>query len=236
MKIKLYLAFLLLIMLFTSACLGPALTTKRAEFPIMYEETPVSILILPPINETTAADAKEYYSTTIQEPLAFTGYYTLPYFITSEILKQEGIYDSELLVNTPLTKFKEYFGADAVLFTKILKWDLSYIVISSSLTVSIECQLKSTKSDRILWEYTGTVVVDLSGGNDTSGGLVGLIAQAVVTAVKTVAADYVPAARNANYVALSSIPYGKYHAQHGQDQDIKFIDQTPEETEETKEE
>ena len=96
-----------------SAC-APKMSTKLAEFPLMYEERPASILILPPMNESTAADAKEYYSTTIQEPLAFTGYYTFSYPITSEILKMEGIYDTELLVNLPLSKFKEYFGADAV--------------------------------------------------------------------------------------------------------------------------
>ncbi|MCF7972160.1 MAG: DUF799 domain-containing protein [Methylococcaceae bacterium] len=43
-----------------------------------------------------------------------------------------GIYDAELLKDIPLGKFREYFGADAVLFTTIKKWDLSYIVIAST--------------------------------------------------------------------------------------------------------
>lgn len=209
-----------------SAC-APKMSTKLAEFPLMYEERPASILILPPMNESTAADAKEYYSTTIQEPLAFTGYYTFPYPITSEILKMEGIYDTELLVNLPVSKFKEYFGADAVLFTTIKKWDLSYVVLASTLTVSIDCKLKSTTSNQILWKYTGTVVVDLSGGN-TGGGLAGLIAKAIVAAVQSAIADYVPYARQANYRALSSMPYGKYHSEYNKDQQIQFIDQTPE--------
>ena len=179
------------------------------------------------MNESTAADAKEYYSTTIQEPLAFTGYYTFPYPITSGILKMEGIYDTELLVNLPLSKFKEYFGADAVLFTTIKKWDLSYMVLAATLTVSIDCKLKSTTSNQALWKYTGTVVVDLSGGN-TGGGLAGLIVKVIVAAVQSAVADYVPYARQANYRALSSIPYGKYHPQHNKDQNVQFIDQTPE--------
>jgi len=216
---------LIMIVLLTSACASK--TTKFDAFPLMYEEAPLTILILPPMNETTAADAKEYYSTTIQEPLAFTGYYTLPYPITSEILKMEGIYDSELLVNLPLPKFKEYFGADAVLFTTIKKWDLSYMVIASNLTVSVDCALKSTMSDQILWKYCGTVVVDLSGG-DAGGGLAGLIVKAIVTAVSTAMADYVPCARQANYQALYTMPYGKYHPQHGEDQQVEFVDQTPE--------
>ncbi len=117
MRIKNFLLCSVLAVIFLSGC--APMSTKLDEFPLMYEEQPVSILILPPINESTAADAKEYYSTTIQEPLALSGYYTLPYTITTDILKREGVYDSELLVDVPLSKFKEYFGADAVLFTTI---------------------------------------------------------------------------------------------------------------------
>jgi len=223
-----YLILAILIAPLLSAC-GPKMTTKSTEFPMMYEERPASILILPPINESTAADAKEYYSTTIQEPLAYSGYYTFPYPITSEILKMEGIYDTELLVNLPLSKFKEYFGADAVLFTTIKKWDLCYIVIASTLTVSIDCDLKSTTSNQTLWKYTGTIVVDLSGGNG-GGTLAGLVVKVVMAAVQTAVADYVPYARQANYRALSSMPYGKYHPQHNKDQKIQFVDQTPEKT------
>lgn len=203
------------------------MNTKANEFPIMYQEPPVSIIILPPMNESTAADAKEYYSTTIQEPLAYSGYYTFSYPVTTEILKMEGIYDTELLVDLPLSKFKEYFGADAVLFTTIKKWDLSYIVVASTLTVSVDCALKSTTTNQTLWNYNGTVVVDLSGGN-SGGGLAGLIVSAVVTAVNTAIADYVPYARQANYRALNSMPYGKYHPQYNKDQNVEFVDQTPE--------
>ncbi len=218
---------LLVITLFGSACSNN--TTKGKEFPLMYQESPASILILPPMNESTAADAKEYYSTTIQEPLSLTGYYTYPYELTTEILKMEGIYDTELLQNLPLTKFREYFGADAVLFTTIKKWDTSYIVLSSSLTVSVACALKSTKSDQVLWQYNGTVKVNLSGNDSSRGGsIAGLVAQVVVAAVSTAITDYVPYAKKANFLALSSIPYGKYHPKFNQDQDDKIVDQTPE--------
>lgn len=103
---EMILAFITLLLL--SAC-GPQMVTKAAKFPLMYEENPQSILVLPPMNRSTASDAKEYYSTTIQEPLSFTGFYTFPYEVTADILKQEGIYDSELLLHTPLVKFREVF-------------------------------------------------------------------------------------------------------------------------------
>jgi hypothetical protein len=176
------------------------------------------------MNDSTAAEAKDYYATTIQEPLSFRGYYVFPYEITADILKMEGIYDAELLKNIPLQKFHEYFGTDAVLFTTIKKWDLSYMVLAANLTISIDCELKSTKSNVTLWRYTGTVVVDLSGGN-TGGGIGGLIVKAIVAAVSSAMADYVPHARTANYMALDSMPYGKYHPLHGKDREHQFMDQ-----------
>jgi len=212
------------LMFIVTAC-APKMVTKGDKFPAVYEESPSSILILPPINESTAADAKEYYATTIQEPLSFWGYYVFPYEVTTEILKMEGIYDAELLNNLPLQKFSEYFGTDAVLFTTIKKWDLSYLVLAANLTISIDCELKSTKSSATLWRYNGTVVVDLSGSNNSSGGLAGLLVKAIATAIQSAMADYVPHARRANYQALSSLPYGKYHNFYKKDQAQQFIDQ-----------
>lgn len=221
---RLFISITVIIILFLLNACAPKMTTKGDQFPLIYQETPASILILPPINESTAADAKEYYATTIQEPLSFWGYYVFPYEVTTEILKMEGIYDSELLKHTPLPKFREFFGADAVLFTTIKKWDLTYVVLAANLTVSIDCELKSTKSDATLWRYNGTIVVDLSGGN-TGQGIAGLIAKAVITAVQAAAADYVPHARRANIMALRSLPYGKYHGFFGKDQKHQFREQ-----------
>jgi len=75
------------------------------------------------------------------------------------------------------------------------------------------------------------VVVDLSGGSDTGGGLSGLIAQTIVIAAQTTMADYVSYARQANFRALSTLPYGKYHPKYILDQGAQFHDQTPEEVE-----
>jgi len=205
----------------------PKMVTKAEAFPGMYNEKPRSLLVMPPINESTAADAKDYYATTIEVPLAFHGFYVFPYELTSDVLKQQGIYDSELLYDMPLNKFYEYFGADAVLFTKIKKWDTSYMVLASNLTVSIDAEIKSTRSSQVLWKYNGTVVVDLSGGGNSGGGLAGLIANAVATAINTAAADYTTYAKQANGRFVGSIPYGYYHPGYLKDQQVQLVDQTP---------
>ncbi|WP_445945328.1 GNA1162 family protein [Shewanella sp.] len=209
-----------------TGCVTHNFVTKSSEFPGMYTEKPKSLLVMPPINLSTAADAKDYYSTTVEMPVAFHGYYTFPYQLTAEVLKEQGIYDSELVYDIPLNKFQEYFGADAVLFTKIVKWDTSYAVIASNLTVSIEAEIKSTKTSEVLWKYTGTVVVDLSGNSGGSGGLVGLLAKAIVTAINTASADYTTYAKQANQRFIYSVPYGPYHPDYLKDQQVKIIQQT----------
>ncbi len=103
------------------------------------------------------------------------------------------------------------------------------MILASNLTVSIDLELKSTKTDQILWKYSGTVVVNLSGQQQSGMGLAGLIVQAVMTAANTALANYVPFARQANVRALQTLPYGKYHPQHMSDQSMQFPDQTPEE-------
>ena len=211
--------------LLSTGCVGPNLVTKSAKFPLMYEEKPLTILVLPPINSTTAADAKGYYATTISPPLALSGYYVLPIEVTDDILKSQGLYDTEMIGDQPLDRFGQYFGADAVLFTHIKKWDKSYMVLAATLTVSVDARLKSTKTNRVLWEYSGIIVADLSGNSSGGGGLGGLIAQVVVTAVNSAAADYVPYARLANAQLLRSIPVGRYNARAGQDGEDKILAQ-----------
>jgi hypothetical protein len=208
-----------------SGC-GASYVTKGSEFPKMYEEQPRSLLILPPMNESTDAQAKDYYMTTAEMPFAMMGYYTFPVEMVSDIMKQEGVYDTELLYSLPMNKFAEYFGADAVLLTKIKKWDVSYMVVASSLTVAIEAKIVSTKTSQELWKYTGVVKVDLSGGN-SGGGFGGLIASAIATAINTAAADYVEYARKANTRLIYTLPVGPYHEAYMQDQSMQLIDQTP---------
>ncbi|MFT7861074.1 MAG: GNA1162 family protein [Sulfurimonas sp.] len=208
-----------------SGC-GPAYVTKSSEFPKMYEQQPRSLLILPPMNESTDAEAKDYYMTTVETPFSMMGYYTFPVEMVGDIMKQEGVYDTELLYNLPMNKFQEYFGADAVLFTKIKKWDVSYMVLASTLTVAIEAKIVSTKTSQELWRYTGVVKVDLSGGN-SGGGMAGLLVNAIATAVNTAAADYVTYARQANARLIYTLPAGPYHEKYMQDQDVSLVDQTP---------
>ena len=208
------------ILLILSAC-APTVTKQEA-FPGMYQERPLSILVLPPINETTAADAKEFYGTTLAEPLSYAGYYIFPIEVVTDIMQHEGAYDTETLVNIPPHKFKDYFGADAVLYSRITHWDTAYYVVGGHVTVGVAFLLKSTTTGTELWKYDRVLQVSTGGGGG-GGGLAGLIVQVVVTTIRTATTDYVPIARQANLMVLSNLPYGKYHPMHGKDQDTTVI-------------
>jgi hypothetical protein len=213
-----------LLMVFLAGCVSPVIVSKGQKYPLLYEEHPTTIVVLPPINNTTAADAKEYYSTTIAQPLAFSGFYVIPIEPTAEILKGQGLYDTEMLLNQPVAKFGEFFGADAVLYTTITKWNKAYAILAASLTVSVDAKIISTKTERTLWEYSGTIVADLSGNSSSGNPLADLIAKAIVSSINAAVADYVPYAQLANAQMLQSIPLGKYHPRHDQDREDKIRD------------
>lgn len=217
------LALLLLIFAFTISFTGCKTFITKEEFaPKMYSEHPISILVLPPINKSTAADAKEYYSTTVAEPLSNGGYYVFPMEVVNDILQQEGLSDTETMLNLPPQKFRDFFGADAVLYVTILEWDSQYLLTTGSVTVKANCELKSTISGEIIWFYDEKVSVSTEGSSGGQGGWMGLLIKAVTTAIQTAAQDYVPLARDANTKIFLALPFGKYHKEFNIDQKYKI--------------
>ncbi len=193
-------------------------TTKAQAFPEMYNEKPVTVLVVPAVNHSTAADAPILYSSTINEPLSNAGFYVLPIEVTDRFLRNEGLSEGEALKDVPPQNFAEPFGADAVLYVTIEKWDTNYYVIGGNVTVGADYQLKSCKSGETLWSYKNELVLNTSG--DSNGG--GLLGALIATAISTSMQDYVPVARNVNITSLSAIPFGKYHKMHDKDQDMSI--------------
>ena len=113
------------ILLLITAC-APPMVTLGSTFPAMYQNPPASILILPPINKSTAADAKEYFACSLAEAVGMKGYYTMPVEPVFNVLRDEGMYDTETITPAVLGNLKKYFGADAVLISSIEEWEKSW--------------------------------------------------------------------------------------------------------------
>lgn len=197
-----------------TGCVTPVMLTKQDAYPDMYAQGPQSILVVPAINKTTAADAPDLYSTTIAQPLAEAGYYVMPIPMVDMLLTAEGITDGEQLRSIEPTKFKSMFGADSILFVTINQWDTNYYLTGGNVTVGADFELVSTQSATPLWNYSGRVVIDTSGNSGN------LIADIISTAITTALTDYVPIARQVNARVMTTLPLGKYHYRHkldGQD-------------------
>lgn len=180
--------------------------TMGEQYPAMYEEKPTTIAIMPPINQTTHAEAKDYFYTTMYLPLCEKGYYVYSPYLTMEMFQQESAYDAENFLEADLSVFRNVLGADAAMFTIIKDWKRNNI--GGKLTVDVEYILRSTKTGQTLYTREGNIKVDTS-VNDGSGGfgaLVGMIA----TAINTATTDKVIAGRKCNAFVLSDLPSGKY--------------------------
>jgi hypothetical protein len=210
-----YLSISLIVILFFS-CTTSTKITKSTAYKGMYDEQPLSILIMPPINRSTNIEAKEFFHATLNVPIANAGYYVVPPFLSMEILKKESAYDSELFLTQSLEKFNEVFGADIALFSIIHKWDKN--TISAKVKVDIEYILKSTKSNEVLYTRYGSIIYDASVSSGVDG-IYGLIADIALSAINTAATKYVDLAKVCNNYTLSDLPNGKYSPLHNLDKD-----------------
>lgn len=208
--------FLLLIAVLLTSCVTTAPVKKSIAYEGMYRELPLTVLIMPPINRSTAVDAKEYFYATLNVPLNNKGFYVLPPFLTMDVLKRESAYDSELFLNGSLSKFGEIFGADIALFTIIEKWDKSPIL--STVVVSVEYIARSTKTNETLYNRKGTIVYDAS-VTSGAGGLLGSLLDLTASAINTAATRYVDIGRVCNSYTFKDFPSGKYSPSYKLDGD-----------------
>jgi len=228
MKNKLNLITISFVILLVCSCAST--TTKMTAYKGFYDEKPVAVLIMPPVNNTQNVDAKDYFYSTLNVPICNNGYYVFPPFLTLETLQHESAYDSEMFINNNISKFNMLFGADIVVFTIIKKWKKS--MIGSKVTVEIEYIIKSAKTNSVIYDRNATLTCDTSvdTGLGSFNPLLGLIANATASAVNTAVTEYTDVARSCNNFVLSDMPAGKYTGRQGQDGELPAGDKNISET------
>ena len=185
--------------------------TKRDAYPLMYEEAVKSILVVPAVNHTTAADAPVLYATTVLPPLAEAGYYVMPIPVVEQLFQQQGITDGSQLREVDTAQFKNLFGADAVLFVTIVRWDTSYYVTGGNVSVGLDFTLVSTTTSQTIWSQAQTLSVETSGNSND------LLVSIIATALNTAFTKYIDLAHDINGAAIRQLPVGPYHPNHRQD-------------------
>tara|TARA_B100000780_G_scaffold269013_1_gene227459 strand:+ start:172 stop:834 length:663 start_codon:yes stop_codon:yes gene_type:complete len=218
MKNILKLLCLVLLVNLTS-CSSAAKITKFSEYPEIYNERPETILFIPPINNTTAADAKDLLRTTIAPILSEKGYYVLPIEPIFDFFKLNGAYSiAETSDKLPLDQFKDIFDADAVLMLTINGWDKKFYVVGGHVRVDLLYELVSTKTGKTLWKVRKNVKVDTSSSNQNAS----LLTNILLTAVNTASTKYVDIAKYAHVLALTTIPSGFRSANFMKDKEVQI--------------
>jgi Uncharacterized protein conserved in bacteria len=211
--------YLILVALLAASCGSGVVLTRESEYPQMYQQKPTVLLVMPPINNTSNVDAKEYLYTSISKPLIEAGYYVISPHIAMELLKAESAYDAELFVEGDLEPFNRVFGADAVIFSEINAWTKSGFGIKTN----IHYFIKSAYSGEVLFDRTCDLYLDLSndsGNNKNNKNWLGALIDLTVAVVNTAMTDHIEAARIANSYIFSDLPEGKYSPNYMIDQNM----------------
>ena len=205
--------FLLTFFMLTS-CSMMSSVTRESQYAKMYEEKPITLLVMPPINNSANVEAKDLLYTSISRPLVEAGYYVFSPLLAMDILKAESAYDSELFIDAPLTAFNDYFGADAVVFSVIDKWAKKGLGIQAK----IRYVIKSAYTNEVLFDRSCDLYLDLS-VNSGTGGVIGALVDIAASAINTAVTDHIIAARKANYYIFRDIPRGMYSSDFMIDKD-----------------
>lgn len=189
----------LLVLLFS----GCAATQSTHDYTAFKQSKPASILILPPVNQTTEVIGPYAMLSQMTMPLAESGYYVLPVAVVDETFKQNGMTVAADIQALPIDKLRNIFGADAALYVTLNQYGSSYRVIDSVTSVSADARLVDLRSGQTLW--TGSATATNQSNNGGSNGLIGVLVAGIVNQIinSTTDASY-PVAGQASWQLLSA--------------------------------
>lgn len=205
------LAAALLAAAIASALTGCAIP-KKMDLSAFNTAAPRSILVVPAVNKSLDVDAPNYLLSTLSIPLAEKGYYVFPVNTAKVVLEQEGFYEGEQIHSQPPEVLAKLFGADAVLYVTISRWDAKYAVLATVVTVQFDYRMVA-KDGTEIWNAKQSM--QYSPQNNNSGNpLANLIVAAINAAVARAAPNYLPLTQQANQQVFilgpTAIPNGPY--------------------------
>jgi hypothetical protein len=176
--------------------------------------SPRSILIVPTVNKSLDVDAPNYVLAALPVPVAEKGFYVFPVNTTKFVLEQEGYYEGERIHAQPAPVLAGLFGADAILYVTINRWDAQYAFLTTVVTVDFDYRMVA-KDGTEIWHENKKLQYQPQNNNSGSP-LAMLITAAVNAAVARAAPNYMPLTRQANqevfFLSPNAIPNGPYRA------------------------
>lgn len=192
--LTLSLAFCLLVV---SGCA----TKEPKNLDSFHNAQPDSILVIPPKNKSTDVQATTSVLATLPYYLGEKGYYVFPVNTVKTLLEYEGYYEPAEVHNAPPEQLAKLFHADSVLYVTVQEWTSKYVVFAA--TTEVELEYKLVNSDgAVLWEAQQRTAY--SPNNNNSGGIFGVVANAVAAAAERASPNYLPLTRKAHAMAIVS--------------------------------
>lgn len=167
---------------------GCATQPQPYDYAAFKQSRPRSILVLPPLNTSPDVNATYSLLSQVSAPLAESGYYVFPVALVDETFRNNGLAQPEEIHAVPAAKLREIFGADAALYIEITNYGTSYAIVVAETRVTAAAKLVDLRSGTQLW--SGEATASSSEGQNNSGGLVGLLIQAVVTQIVESSMDH----------------------------------------------
>jgi hypothetical protein len=191
--------------------LGGCATVKPYDYTNYREHPPRSILVLPPLNQSTDVGGPYSYLSTVSQPLAEHGYYVFPVAVIDQYLKENGMPTAGEMHQIPLSKVSEVLGADAVLFLTLEQYGSKYQLVSANSMVAVSARLVDTRSGILLWDGHATAQQGSSGSGNI---FADMIAAAITQAINSKTDSAHAVCRQANTLLFDArdrgLPYGPY--------------------------
>ncbi len=167
-----------------AACAAPS----PYDYTAFKQNRPVSMLVLPPVNETPDVNATYGVLSQVTLPLAEAGYYVLPVSLMDETFRQNGLNSPTEIHDVSPRKLREIFGADAAVYIKVTQYGTSYAVIASESRVTAQARIVDLRTGQLLWQGRATASSNESRGS-SQGGLAELLVRAIVTQIVETTSD-----------------------------------------------
>ncbi len=107
---------------------GCATAPPRKDLSALVAAKPRSILVVPVVNNSVDVTAGDYFLSTVPVPLAERGYYVFPVNLVKRLLEDDGLADASLVHGAQTDRLAALFGADAVLYIVVQKWESKWIL------------------------------------------------------------------------------------------------------------
>jgi hypothetical protein len=168
---------------------GCAIKQADVDYSAFRQHQPKSILVLPPLNNTSDLRATYSVMASTTLPLAEAGYYVFPIALVDQTFKENGLVNPGEMHQASPRKLNEIFGADAVLYITVTNYGATSALAGSNIVVSAEAALIDTRTSTKLWEGRASASDAEGKQNQNQTGLVGLLIQGIINQVANSVSD-----------------------------------------------